>query len=156
MICADFYSGGSPQPPMGDIKNLFPQWSPHLYVLPFYPLLLEFWKNIKKWLIKTFWRERFWRKLWFSVNAPKRPPPKHENKPPNHPGWPRKKFKHTRVTHFFMLNPMIATILLYLLKQRSNRRFSIIPVVVISRAQHHPVMKIKIFFHKIMRTFILV
>ena len=45
-----------------------------------------------------------------------------------------------------MLNPMVASILLYLLKQMSYGRFSLIRVVAISRAQRHPVVKIEIFF----------
>ena len=55
-FCADFYSAGNPQPSAGDIKNLFHSDFP---ICILYPLLLGFWKNIKKWLVKTIWCEQF-------------------------------------------------------------------------------------------------
>ena len=62
---------GVTSPLRSDIKNLFHSELP-IYI--FYPLLLEFWENIKKWVVKTISHAHFWCKLWFSAKAPKRPP----------------------------------------------------------------------------------
>ena len=42
--------------PRGDIKNMF---HTDLPICMFYPLLLEFWENTKKWLVKTIGVKNF-------------------------------------------------------------------------------------------------
>ena len=55
-FCADVYFARNPQPPRRDIEKLFHS---DFSIDTFYPLFLESWGNINKWLVKTIWRENF-------------------------------------------------------------------------------------------------
>ena len=70
-FCADVYSAGNPQPHRVDIENLLHS---DFSIDTFYPLLLESWENIIKWLVKTIWRENFGVNYDSQQTIPKRPP----------------------------------------------------------------------------------